>query len=306
MYTTSMCSTCYQVIPARIVFTPQGVEMIKECGVHGTQHSLVERDIEFFKSSSYTNIYKGHFVDITGKCQLQCKYCYHEDGKHKAMAEIVSQLVAPAPYFLIGGEPTIHPNFIEIADEVCRYGETGVVTNFVRFMDRKFLLRAFRRLSPFASGISWHKESGFTIQDICNVLCSVGLSVSSLLVVIDSMDELPVLVEEMLKTPKQCFQWFRIKLASKVWNTKEDCGLFVSDVLKWFAKTDPRTTINPNHKYDYTEFSAFDRMFAVIKWQNIHNVNLPYICGDPTMVAKDGSVNNLALSFILNERRYQL
>lgn len=284
------------------MFTPQGVEMAKECPTHGLQRALVERDVDFFKSCSSAKIYDGHFVDITGKCQLRCKYCYHEGGEHKALPDIISQLVAPAPYFLIGGEPTIHPNFIEVADEVSRYGETGVVTNFVKFMDRQFLLKAFRRLSPAASGISWHKESGFTIKDICNVLCSAGITFSSLLVVIDSLDELPQLVQEILQTPKQCFTWFRIKLASKVWNTKEDCGLFVSDVLKWFADADPHMKLNPQHKYDYTEFSAFDRMFAVIKWQNVHNVNIPYIYGAPTMAAKDGSVNNLAMTFILNER----
>jgi hypothetical protein len=303
MKTTSLCSTCYDKVPARIFYSPNGVELHKFCPVHGVQTALLERDVAFFDRCGRVQnpIYPGHFLDITGVCSLNCKYCYRPKARHKALPEIQAQIVMPPPYYLIGGEPTEHPDFIEICDEVSGYGPTGVVTNFVRFMDRGELLRAFRRLRPEYSAASYHPESGLSISDIVRHLDRCDITFSSMLIVIDDLGAIPEIVKEVMSLPKR-IQTYRIKLASKLWNTTSDSGLFVSDALKVFQGLFEQVVIRPDHRYDYTEFVCGGQMWALVKWHTLDNMNLPYVGCGPTIVAEDGSVNNLILSYILNER----
>ncbi|MFZ6758247.1 radical SAM protein [Undibacterium sp. Ji50W] len=102
-------------------------------------------------------------VEITDNCNLNCPVCYAESGthreQHKTLAEIVLMLDAVVAnegeadvMQLSGGEPTLHPQFWEILDEVKKRPIKHVMINtngIVLAQDTAFV----ERLATYAPGI---------------------------------------------------------------------------------------------------------------------------------------------------------
>jgi len=92
------------------------------------------------------------WLTINRACNLRCEWCYATmtgfnpkdtmtmavvDASVKAMKDIGVESV-----ILIGGEPTIHPHFLEIVRLIKAYGlNCYLVTNALRFADQSFLDR---------------------------------------------------------------------------------------------------------------------------------------------------------------------
>jgi MoaA/NifB/PqqE/SkfB family radical SAM enzyme len=86
------------------------------------------------------------WLEITGKCQLQCTHCYAESGPtgtHGTMTapdwlSVIDQAVGLGVTMiqLIGGEPTLHPQFAALLTHAIRKGmAVEVYTNLVRVRD---------------------------------------------------------------------------------------------------------------------------------------------------------------------------
>ncbi len=92
------------------------------------------------------------WLTINRECNLRCEWCYARmtgfsaadtmsigtaDASLKAMRDIGAESV-----ILIGGEPTIHPNFLEIVRLARLHGlKCYLVTNAIPFIDEDLLLR---------------------------------------------------------------------------------------------------------------------------------------------------------------------
>jgi organic radical activating enzyme len=86
------------------------------------------------------------WLEITGKCQLECEHCYAESGPagtHGHMTvddwkRVIDQLVAmrvPMIQF-IGGEPTLHPHFEELVRyALARQLKVEIFTNLVKLTE---------------------------------------------------------------------------------------------------------------------------------------------------------------------------
>ncbi|HEV3172193.1 MAG TPA: radical SAM/SPASM domain-containing protein [Actinocrinis sp.] len=83
------------------------------------------------------------WLEITGRCQLECVHCYAESspaGDHGAMAaedweRVLAQAAAHGveQVQLIGGEPTLHPDFARLVGRALELGlEVEVYTNLYR------------------------------------------------------------------------------------------------------------------------------------------------------------------------------
>ncbi|WP_412470007.1 radical SAM protein [Oceanospirillum sp. RT-1-3] len=81
--------------------------------------------------------------EMVSHCQFDCSYCYYRpftsDTNYTTLSKIVlKKLKAIEEDFiinLIGGEPTLHPNFLEIIEELIKIEklrEIRIVTNFVK------------------------------------------------------------------------------------------------------------------------------------------------------------------------------
>jgi 7,8-dihydro-6-hydroxymethylpterin dimethyltransferase len=153
-FTQSICSVCLRRVDAKIVFENDCVFMLKNCMQHGFEKVLIATDVAYYKNSRnynkpsetpYCFNTPTHFgcpydcglcqdheqhscvtvIEITDRCNLQCPTCYAMSGphygRHRTVQEIESMLdivVAnegePDVVQISGGEPTIHPQILEI------------------------------------------------------------------------------------------------------------------------------------------------------------------------------------------------
>ena len=88
-----------------------------------------ERLTEWQKLKTYENIYYSTLsIRITGKCNFNCKHCFNaadinKDTSEWSMPEMIKLLDEAKEYgiqsiILTGGEPTLHPHFIDIVKEI--------------------------------------------------------------------------------------------------------------------------------------------------------------------------------------------
>ena len=154
--TTSLCETCFELVPAKIIGEDNKVYYQKRCPDHGITKTLIEEDAGYWLStrlwlkpgdrpfSRATRTERGcpwdcglcpdheqhsclAIVEINDACNLTCPVCFADSavgrGGHRPLAEVEAMLDAvvrsegePDLVQLSGGEPTIHPQFWEIVD----------------------------------------------------------------------------------------------------------------------------------------------------------------------------------------------
>ncbi len=152
--TQSLCPDCYQLIPAKIIARAGRVYFRKKCPQHGEREDFVCSDVTRYDLTStslpaklprqvFAHSEKGcpfdcglceeheqhtciGVIEITDSCNLTCPMCYAASApgqKHKSLAEVqraIDRLVAAEGRAevaqLSGGEPTIHPQFLDILD----------------------------------------------------------------------------------------------------------------------------------------------------------------------------------------------
>ncbi|HEX4861401.1 MAG TPA: radical SAM protein [Rhizomicrobium sp.] len=152
--TTSLCETCLKLVPAKIVIEGSDVFYLKRCREHGAQKTLIATDAAYFKSckefikpgdlplkhQSRTHYgcpydcglcpdHEQHsclaLIEVNDACNLTCPVCFAESGQarteQKSLAEIDAMLETlvesegfPDLVQISGGEPTIHPDIVEI------------------------------------------------------------------------------------------------------------------------------------------------------------------------------------------------
>ena len=167
--TTSLCSECYALVPAKIIFDDGNVYYLKRCKTHGVQKALVSTDIAYYKLAQdyikpgdrphvfQTRTEEGcpydcglcpdheqhsclGLIDINEACNLTCPICFADSStaktSHRSLAEIegmMDALVASegeADLLQIsGGEPTIHPEIIAILEAAKRRPIRHVMLN---------------------------------------------------------------------------------------------------------------------------------------------------------------------------------
>jgi uncharacterized radical SAM superfamily Fe-S cluster-containing enzyme len=152
--THSLCRSCDRLIPAKIVEQDGAVYFRKRCPEHGAEKVKISSDADFWrlcrefikpgdrplKFQTDTNRgcpwdcglcpdHEQHscvaLIEITDACNLECPVCFANSSPHRAdfrsLEEVESMLDAvvasegePDVIQISGGEPTIHPELIEI------------------------------------------------------------------------------------------------------------------------------------------------------------------------------------------------
>lgn len=313
--TLSLCPECYAHIPA-VVYEKDGAAwMTKICPTHGEFEAMVERSFkwwDFCQKQEAAGIYEGYFIDLTPRCNLTCKYCFHDqNGKDRSVEDICEEMslwntITGCSPILFGGEPTIHNHFLSICNVFKQtYGSVAVVTNGTRTADNYF----FKRMLPFMKEegrdtsihVSIHPESdGADLQTLENARKN-NVKIGSILYVIDSLDQVKDAVE-LFDSYSDVVNAMRLKAASNVWaENKAPKRLFVSDMLDELGKlgsvshVDEQMTTFCNVKLD-------DRLHIMpVSWYDTANVDLNEIKCAPWYKAKDGHAYNLLTSFLVNE-----
>jgi uncharacterized radical SAM superfamily Fe-S cluster-containing enzyme len=152
--TRSLCEKCLKLVPAKIIIEGDDVFYLKRCHEHGVQKTIVSTDAAYFRSmkdfqkpgdlplkfQSKTHYgcpydcglcpdHEQHsclaLIEVNDECNLTCPVCFAESSPqrtvNKSLATIeamLDTLVAsegfPDLVQISGGEPTIHPQILDI------------------------------------------------------------------------------------------------------------------------------------------------------------------------------------------------
>jgi tetraether lipid synthase len=152
--TMSLCELCLRLVHAKIVIEGDDVFYLKRCPEHGAQKTLVSTDAAYFKSckdfikpgdmplkhQSRTHYgcpydcglcpdHEQHsclaLIEVNEECNLTCPVCFADSSpektRNRSLAEIDAMLDTlvesegnPDLVQISGGEPSIHPQIVEI------------------------------------------------------------------------------------------------------------------------------------------------------------------------------------------------
>ncbi len=188
--TMSLCETCLKLIPAKIVIEADNVFHLKRCADHGVQKSLISTDAAYFRSCKnfikpgdlpltfYSRTHYGcpydcglcpdheqhsclALIEINEECNLTCPVCFAGSSPqrhtHRSLSEIVAMLETlveseghPDLVQFSGGEPTLHPQILEILGLAKTYPIRHIMlnTNGVRIATDKEFVAALAALKP--------------------------------------------------------------------------------------------------------------------------------------------------------------
>lgn len=188
-FTNSLCPHCLNTVPAKVIIKDKKVYLLKYCKEHGEQLELLEEVAEYhLKKRSYdkpgtqmeihTKVDKGcpfdcgtcpqhdqhaciGLIEITNKCNLSCPLCYAESGEGsflpmetlEKMMDFFQKSEGNAAEILqiSGGEPTLHPQIIDIIKlaKLKKFKYIMLNTNGIRIAeDEEFA----KELSRFVGG----------------------------------------------------------------------------------------------------------------------------------------------------------
>jgi uncharacterized radical SAM superfamily Fe-S cluster-containing enzyme len=179
---TSICSTCFTRIDAKIVFEHDCVYMLKRCREHGFERVLVADDVDYYrrcrevflKPPEMPQVYNTPIkygcpydcglcpdheqhscltlIEICDACNLSCPICYAESGPHRdtyrSLAQVERMLEA-----VVRNE--MQPDVVQISG-----GEPTLHPQFFEILDAA-KARPIRHLMINTNGIRIAQEDGF-------------------------------------------------------------------------------------------------------------------------------------------------
>lgn len=304
--TISMCPVCYREIPARVFIDGNVVRMFKVCPNHGEHTAVVEVDVSFYLHclNNPSDIYDGHLVDVTTRCNLGCKYCYFvKSGIDLPVEDIVNECtVNRGPYILTGGEPTLRNDLPEIIGRCSSVGHTYFLTNGTGLLDKHYLQDCNEHIFKYKGfsgiGLSYHQEFN-EFDSVIENMKSCEIKPHTVFFVIDSLDHLEK-VKAFAESNAGLVDVIRIKCASNIWNEGKAGKIYASEVLNWF-KSHGDVKIPPGGKSVYYPFYHGRQVYSVISWNDVNNVDLMDIDCPPTYRAKNGEVADFVKSMLTNE-----
>ena len=174
----SLCPVCKRLLETTEIIESGDVYIVRTCPEHGFTKTLVSTDVDYWTNSLkydrpgtrpivYSSkidkgcpddcgicpVHKQHtcvgIIEITGKCNLNCNICFAESpsGDHVPLDVITSMIDAYISYEaepellqLSGGEPTLHPDILEIVKYAKDLGiqDVAVSTNGLRLLEEDF------------------------------------------------------------------------------------------------------------------------------------------------------------------------
>lgn len=184
--TQSLCPDCLRLVPAKILDRAGRVYFRKTCPEHGVREDFVCSDVRWFDRHEFSvpgkippvmgiepnrgcpydcglcTEHEQHtcigLLEITSSCNLHCPMCFAASGPggmhltfeecRRAIDRLVEVEGRPEVLQLSGGEPTIHPQFLDIFRYACEQPIDIVMinTNGVRFAHDDGLIEAVAEL----------------------------------------------------------------------------------------------------------------------------------------------------------------
>jgi len=184
--TTSICNTCHERVGAKIILQDKSVFVLKQCLVHGEQKEMLEEDGEYYiarkrydkpgtKCKTQTKIKNGcpfdcglcpdheqhtciGLIEVTNKCDLGCPLCYASSGEGEFLSlktiEKMMDFYQDSEYDnaeilqISGGEPTTHPEIVEILElaQSKKFKYVMLNTNGIRLAEDEEFVKEIARI----------------------------------------------------------------------------------------------------------------------------------------------------------------
>ncbi len=188
--TTSLCDECLATVPAKIIIEGQKVFFQKRCRTHGVRKALISTDVDYYrrcldwvKPGDRPNVFQTRIdagcpydcglcpdheqhsclaiIEINEHCNLSCPVCFADSSPSRtgtrALAEVevmldtlVESEVEPDLVQISGGEPTLHPDILEILHlaKSKRIRHLMINTNGLRIARDKEFVAKLAELKP--------------------------------------------------------------------------------------------------------------------------------------------------------------
>lgn len=174
----SLCPTCRRLLKSTETIESGSVYISRTCPEHGEFKTIVTSDSKYWTDSlkydrpgskplvysssvergcpndcGICSAHKQHtcvgIIEITGQCNLHCNICFAESPSsgHVPFEQVTGMIDAYVSYEnepellqLSGGEPTLHPDIIEIVQYAKNLGiqDVAVSTNGLRLLEEEF------------------------------------------------------------------------------------------------------------------------------------------------------------------------
>src|SRR5689334_19501515 len=188
--TMSLCETCLKLVHAKIVIEGDDVFYLKRCPEHGAQKTLVSTDAAYFRSTkefikpgdlplkfqSRTHYgcpydcglcpdHEQHsclaLIEVNDECNLTCPVCFADSSPQKTRNRTLKEIDAmletlvasegfPDLVQISGGEPTIHPQIVDIL-KLCKTKPIRHImlnTNGIRIATDRAFVAELAKLKP--------------------------------------------------------------------------------------------------------------------------------------------------------------
>lgn len=314
--TISLCNTCYRHVPGVVYEKDNKILLTKQCEIHGEMTEIVEIDCDFFYNLEKTSL--GKFLTLmfetTNKCQLNCPHCYQlPDNKSvdKPLELILSKIDDYPRGFIpmiAGAEPTLYKEIVPLAHTlVDRYGRTRLLTNGLKFYDKKFAKKLLSGGGVFpAVGLNhWsyqgkkiHQQQLAAIENIKEFtsLDDIGYTV-------ESYDHLPEIFEEVSNIASDKVNMVRIRFGSFIGRSSDENRNYLSKTVKRIKEILGDELIpaalddNPYH----VMFKWRGISLRIIQWPDVKNIDMEELNTGPWANFQDGPITNFVHQVILRD-----
>lgn len=314
--TVSMCSTCYKRIPGAILQEAGKIYLHRQCSEHGMQYGLVEPDADFYikcHNSGSRIIYPGYLLDVTNRCNLKCKYCFHaiDNSSDPTIANLIQEAQTHkhmAPFGLSGGEPTLRNDLPELIARLNALspGSVTILTNGIRltgdYLGKLLEVLVCRTPDTLPIYLSVHPESGDTVHRFFDELKSLRLRIDCLVFVIDCVEQIDLALALAFNYRDQIAS-IRLKSAGKLWTEQKTMpALFASDIYTYLmANYAAKPMWWMQNKISFFNMEVDDIHTMIVRWYDITNIDLVDIACPPYYQSQSGTTDNVVIASLINE-----
>lgn len=288
------------------------VIMQKYCCDHGRFESVVESSADYWIKCQMSNdrsIYGGHFIDVTRRCNLKCRYCYYPVD-NKSEDRIIESIIQEAQFnhgaerfILTGGEPTLREDLFDIIDELQKIKPVELLTNGVNLTmpALSMLSKKLAENRGMRINLSIHDEAEQMPFNVLKNFREMGLKIESILVVIDRLEQIDDIIE-LCRNWSDVIASVRIKAATNIWAEKNaNKKIFVSEMLAYMLNRGAVSNWWRNNKTSFFNVDLDGIIYMLVSWYDVENIDLLDINCPPTYTSIIGNVENIVTAMIVNE-----
>lgn len=317
--TVSLCDHCYRHIPGNVYEQDGKILMAKKCPEHGVMHSVVEIDPEFYYGLEHKKdftTFNQVLFEVTDRCQLNCPHCYHlPDNKIKDtpldfVLEQVKNFPKDCMPMFAGAEATLRNDFIELCRRIndLEFEEFSLISNGVKFADIDFTKKCFDAgLKQLCFGLNHHSYQGKRVhtkqlKGLTNLI-DVGYKLGYVGYTIESLDDVPDILEEIQKIKSPNINHYRIRCGSFIGRSLDKHRSYLSDLVKKVKSLlgdDVQFGVYDDNPY-HVMLEWGDVKLRLIQWPDVTNIDMEELATGPWCQFYDGPITNFVHQVITRD-----